>query len=471
MPLPSVVLVGRVNVGKSALFNRLTESRKAITSPIAGTTRDYNVARMNWVGKTFNLIDTGGISTEALRESIEHVKPSSKSTARRREENLHPELIEQKIIEQTQRAITQADVVILVVDGQAGIMPEDREIARMIDRLGKPTILACNKIDGPKHRENIPEFYKLGLGEPVALSASSGVGTGDLLDMITDLLVTPNDQPEPETHTDPVKIAVMGRPNVGKSSLVNAILGEERVIVSPIPHTTREPQDTEIMLGDQPIILIDTAGLRRKSKVNEMIEQLSNSKSIATIKRADVVLLTLEATAQMSSQDLRLARLLADYQVSTIIVASKWDMVPNKDETSADTLIDYYRVTMPHLRFAPVMMTSTETGHNVKELLPLAIKIWHERCKTIPQDQLTIIMKKAAVHHKPVKAMGQNYPKLQKLEQTRTNPPEFTVTIGHKQSLHFSYIRFIENQLRLNFGFVGTPIKVHVFAQPKRALG
>lgn len=464
--LPSVVIVGRVNVGKSALFNRLTESQRANVSDIAGTTRDYNIAPVEWHGRIFNLIDTGGISAKALEQCIEQAT-TRKPVTKKNTQEIQPDVIEQKIIEQTQRALEQASLVVLVVDVQSGIMPEDREIARMVQRLRRPTLLAVNKADAPKWRDQVAEFYSLGLGEPHAISASNGSGTGDLLDAVITHVkagTTRDVAPPPR----PMRIAIMGRPNVGKSSLVNAIVGHERVIVSPIANTTREPQDTDIVYNDQPITLIDTAGLRRKSRVIAFLERLSNAKAIETIRRADVVLLVLDATERVTSQDMRLAELLNAAQVGVLIVANKWDLIPDKDTSSADVLSKYYRNVMPHLRWAPIMVTSTATAHNINDILPHAIAIWQERQRVVPADGLRSIIARATAKHKPAKAEGQFHPAIQSFVQTRSNPPEFTITIGFRQSLHFSYLRFVENMLRQEYGFNGVPIVIHVFAQPKR---
>ncbi|MCL5795590.1 MAG: ribosome biogenesis GTPase Der [Patescibacteria group bacterium] len=457
--LPNVVIIGRINVGKSALFNRLTETTKAIVSDIPGTTRDYNISQVSWRGKSFNLIDTGGVDTEILKNSIRSLL--NKKIDRRSGQ------IDQEIIKQTQRAMRQADVILMVVDGQNGLVNEDRELALVVKKFSKPTILVCNKIDSQRFEYQLNDFFKLGLGKPIMISAASGRGSGDFLDELVKLIKGKKGRPKIEENQRPIRVGLLGKPNVGKSSLVNNILGEERVIVSDTPQTTREPQDTEIEYRGRKIILVDTAGLRKKAKIQETLEKLSTQKTIQTIKQSDVVLFVNEADKTLTVQDLKLAGLVREYHNGTIIVANKWDLIGNKNEKSADQIKHYYRMAVPYLSFAPIIFVSAKTGQGVNKILDLVIKIADERQKDIDQKDLDEIIKKIVTRKRPVKGAGQNSPIIKSFVQVKKNPPIFLVTIGKDQTLHFSYVRFIENQLRKKFGFEGIPIKVEVRSQKR----
>lgn len=455
--LPTVVILGRINVGKSALFNRLTETGKAIVSAVPGTTRDYNIGQVRWRGKSFNLIDTGGVNIDILKNSIWALldKKFEKKMVK-----AGP--IEQEIIKQTKRSLKQADLVLLIVDGQEGLLPEDKELALVVKKLNLPTILVCNKIDSGKWQQQINEFFKLGLGPPLAVSAINGSGTGDLLDKLTKIIKWRGGRKKAAAEQKPIRVAVIGKPNVGKSLLINKILGEDRVIVSAIPQTTREPQDTEIIFQNEKIILIDTAGLRKKAKIEKGLEKMSTKKSINTIKQADIILLITEADKPLGKQDQHLAGLIKNSGKGIIIIANKWDLIGAKDERIGNQVKKHYQSYFPYLSFAPILFTSAKTGHNVDKILALVLEVFAERQKEIPIKVLEKILKKLVKRHRPAKAMGQKKPHLYTLTQTYTNPPEFTITVGERQNIHFSYLRFIENQLRQNFGFLGVPVIIKV---------
>ncbi len=455
--LPTVVIVGRINVGKSSLFNRLTETGKALVSKIPGTTRDYNLGKVSWRKKTFELVDTGGVNINVLKRSIKALLDNS-----RNQESSDFDTIEQEIIQQTKKVLKKADLILMVVDGQAGLLPEDKELALVLKKLAKPTILACNKIDSLKYYYQLNDFFKLGLGTPRPVSAINGSGTGDFLDEVVKIIKGQRGRPKKTTEEPATRVAIIGKPNVGKSSLVNKILGEKRVIVSPIPQTTREPQDTEVIYQDQKIILIDTAGLRKKAKIQRGLEKMATKKSLAIINSADVVLLVTEVNQPLTRQDSYLGGLIKDSGSGIIIVANKWDVLPEKEQEIGHQIIKYYQGYFPYLSFAPIIFVSAKTGRNVDKILDLILAIAKEREKKITDKTLERMMKKIVKHHRPAQAKGLKHPYIYSLVQTRINPPEFIVTIGPEQSIHFSYLRFIENQIRQNFGFTGVPVRIKV---------
>lgn len=458
MKLPTVVIIGRINVGKSALFNRLTETGKALVSPVPGTTRDYNISQVSWQRKTFNLIDTGGVNIDILKHSIQALLPGKKS-----KKLLGINTIEKEIISQTKEALAKADLILMIVDGRAGLLPEDKELALILKKIKIPVLLVCNKIDNPRHRHQINEFFKLGLGQPWPVSAINSSGIGDFLDELVKLIKGQPGRPKKIEKESAIKVAIVGKPNVGKSSLVNAILGEKRVIVSPIPQTTREPQDTEIDYHRQKIILIDTAGLRKTAKIEPgSLEKMATKKSLAMINSADIVLLVTEANQPLAKQDQHLAGLIKDSKIGIIIIANKWDLITEKSKNFDKQIINHYQRYFPHLAFAPIIFISAKTGHNVDKILDLILAVDQERKKEIPQEELEKILKKLVKKHWPAQAKGLKRPHIYSIIQTWINPPEFTVTIGPSQTIHFSYIRFIENQIRQNFGFTGVPVKIKV---------
>ena len=455
--IPVVVIIGRTNVGKSSIFNRLTETSKALVSKIEGTTRDYNLGQVNWRKKTFSIIDTGGVDIDILKHSIQSLISDKKD-----KKNLNPSVIEKEIIDQTKQALKKADLILMIVDGQAGLLPADKELALVLKKLKKENLLVCNKIDSQKYIHQINDFYKLGLGKPWPVSAINGSGTGDLLDELIIHIKWSKGRPKKDIKEEKIKVALIGKPNVGKSSLVNKILGEKRVIVSPVPQTTREPQDTEIVYQDKKIILIDTAGLRKNARIERGIEKMSTKKSINAMKHADIILLITEADKPLSKQDQHLAGLIKDSSKGIIIIANKWDLIGDKDERIDSQVKQHYQSYFPYLSFAPILFTSAKTGRSVDKILALILEVFAEKQKEIPDKKLERILKKLVKLHRPVKAIGQKRPHLYSLTQTYTNPPEFTVVIGESQSIHFSYLRFIENQLRQNFGFLGVPVIIKV---------
>lgn len=355
----------------------------------------------------------------------------------------------------------------MVVDGQAGLLPEDKELALVLKKINKPIILACNKIDNQKYRHQANEFFKLGLGQPQNVSAINGSGSGDLLDFITKKIKGQVGRPTKKIEPKTIKVAIIGKPNVGKSSLLNKILGEERVIVTPVAQTTREPQDIQIDYQGKKITLIDTAGLRRQARVDTGIERLANRRSLITMRQADIVLFVTQADLNITTQDNRLAGLVKESGTSIILLANKWDLVQDKTTKIDKQMHNYYQMTFPYLSFAPLIFVSAKTGKNVDKILDLIIQVEQERKKEIDQTDLNRILSQAINKHLPAQAKGKKHPFIYSLTQTKVDPPEFTIITSKDDTLHFSYIRFIENQIRRDFDFIGTPIKIKV-TQTKR---
>jgi GTP-binding protein len=461
--LPTVVLVGRINVGKSSLFNRLTETGKALISPVPGTTRDYNMSIVNWRKSSFHLVDTGGVNVDTLKAGIQLLLPSKKRDKILRQASD----IDAAIVRQTKEAIQKADALIMVVDAKTGLSPEDKDLALVLKKLNLPIFLVCNKVDSPSHRNNIHDFSKLGLGEVFPVSAANGSGTGDFLDVLTKNIAEADFDSSATEGKKKIRLALIGKPNVGKSSLVNKILNQQRVIVSDVAQTTREPQDTDIVFGDEIITIIDTAGLRKKARIEKGLERSASKKTAGAMSSADVVLFVTEANKPLTKQDSYLVGLIRDARKGVIVIANKWDEVQDKDDKADAKFKSYYQRWFPFLSYAPLLFVSALTGRNIDSILPLVVNIYKERGKIVNQEELDALLTHVVHRHHPAKAKGPYRPKLMKLEQTKSNPPMFTLTVGAEQNVHFSYIRFLENQIREKFGFDGIPINIHV-AQRKK---
>jgi GTP-binding protein len=436
--LPTISLVGRVNVGKSTLFNKILEQNKAIVSTIAGTTRTRNIGIASWRGKEFTLVDTGGIT---FSEEV---------------------LLEKEIVEQTELAIKESDLIIFVVDVQAGLLPQERELAKKLIRDKSKIIFVANKADNENLRLDThqSEWRKLGLGVPFPVSAANGSNVGNLLDEIFKRLGKTAKRPKTPKEKKAIKIALIGKPNVGKSSLFNTLIGKEQVIVSDMPHTTREPHDTLVEVDGKPLIFIDTAGIRRKSKVSGELERAGIGKSIDTIKKADVVLFVLDAHETITTQDQQLAGFLRENTKSTIFVINKWDLAQEnteefKNETKAKIYADF-----PHLDFAPVIFVSAKTEYKVHQIFPLIFRAWEERHTIVPEDELKDFFKKVTKDHRPSRGKGTRHPQVFSFHQIHNNPPMFEMMIKFQTSIHFSYVRYIENKLRERFGFFASPIVI-----------
>jgi GTP-binding protein len=438
---PIVALVGRPNVGKSTLFNRMIGERRAIVQNEPGTTRDRVYGDADWVGVEFTVIDTGGLMDD------------SEIAAATNSEDLET-YIAQQTRSQASAAITEADVIVFVVDITTLPTAGDAEIAEMLRRADKPVIVAANKADSVNRREMLFEFYELGLGEPIGISAYHGNGTGDLLDQIVENLP----DAEEEEETEGPRIAIVGRPNVGKSRLLNALLGQERSIVSELPGTTRDSLDTQIEWEGEPITLIDTAGIRRRGRVEHGIERVSVMRSMRAIDRADVVLLLIDATEDFTAQDLHIAGYVEEQKKGLVVVVNKWDLI----EKDSHTMEDYRaraRRQLDFMNYAPVVFISAKLGLRVGQVLDAALQVIEEREKRVSTAQLNKVLKDAVAKHQPPSRPGK-WVKFFYATQADVAPPTFLFFCNDPKAIHFSYRRYLENELREAFGFVGTPLRL-----------
>jgi len=439
--LYKVAIVGRVNVGKSTLFNKLISAKKAITSNIAGTTRDRNYAVCSWRDLDFYLVDTGGLERQSDDE------------------------IDEQISEQAIMAIKEADLVLFIVDTKNGLMPNDMELAKILKRQKKQTIVVANKADNLRIRQNIAEFYKLSLGDPWPVSAANGIGTGDLLDeVVTQLKKTQKKKSQAvKPNEKEIKVAMVGKPNVGKSSILNTLIGEKRLIVSKIPHTTRDSQDINFRYNGKNIVFIDTAGMRRQSqKKSQTFEKLSVEQTITSVKKSDIVILVTDVSKRLSWQDKHLIDEAIDAGTGIIILANKWDLIKDKDTDTIKEFEHYYQRFFPFIDWAPLVFVSAKEKLRIQKLLPMIEEIYQEKNKTISDNALDKLLKQIVKKHKPSRGKGTNQPYLYSLKQISTNPPRFALKMNFKADLHDSYLRFIENNLRYKFGFKGSPIKIRV---------
>jgi GTP-binding protein len=428
MSKPIVAIVGRQNVGKSTLLNRLAGKRIAIVADMPGTTRDRVFADISWQDKSFTLVDTGGLE----------VQPSS--------------TIAQGVKEQVQAAIAEADVIIFLVDSEDGVIPADLEIAEMLRRSSKPIILAANKSDNPKRESQAVEFYEMGLGEPLAISAYHGRGTAELLDRVGALLPTPE---KAETGAEIMKLAIVGRPNVGKSTLLNSLLGEERVIVDKTPGTTHDAVNTLLDFGGQSVIVIDTAGIRRRGRWGKGVERYSVIRALKAIDEADIVLLVLDATELLTSQDEHIAGYIQQATKGVILVVNKWDLAVKQDMNETT---NYIRKKLKFMSYAPVVYTSAQFGQGVDRVMPQAFEVYQERQKRIATTEVNALVQQAvAAHNLPRK--GKKQLKILYATQAEVNPPTFVFFVNDPKLIHFSYQHYLENKLRQSFGFDGTPLR------------
>lgn len=429
MSKPIVAVVGRPNVGKSTFFNRVVGRRVSIVEDTPGVTRDRIYAEAEWCGRSFALIDTGGI------------EPASK------------DVILSQMREQAQIAMDMADVILFMVDGKDGLTSADREVANMLMRTGKKVVLAVNKIDSQKLPDDFYDFYELGLGEPMAISAANMLGIGDVLEEIAGAFPEQDGDEDEET----TKIAVIGKPNVGKSSLINELLGENRVIVSPIAGTTRDSIDTPFERGGQKYVLIDTAGIRRKSKVNEDIERYSVIRAVAAIERCDVALLMIDASEGVTEQDKKIAGVAHEAGKGIVVVVNKWDLV--KKETN--TMRDFEQEIKSELQFmsyAPVVFISVLEHQRIQKVIDMADYVAEKRALRVSTGQLNSLIADAAMMKQPPSDKGKRL-KIYYVTQVGVKPPLFSFQINKRELMHFSYSRYLENKIREGFGFEGTSIK------------
>ena len=436
--LPAIALVGRVNVGKSTLFNKITESKHALVSTVAGTTRTRNVATATWRGKQFRIIDTGGLTFDADVP------------------------LEEDIIHQTELAIAEADVILFVVDIQDGILPQERELAKRLHKMapGKNILFVANKADTAELRERVHdrEVLQLGLGEPLPVSAINGANLGDLLDLVYSKFSQSPKRPKRLKEQNPIRIAIMGKPNVGKSSLFNKLIGEDRVIVSPMAHTTREPHDTLVTYEKQPILFVDTAGIRRKTKVSGVLERAGIGQSLDMINKSDIVLILLDATEPISDQDQQLAGLLREHTKSVLIIVNKWDKAEGNEDSFRNSVKALVYKKFPHLDFAPVLFVSALNGYHTHQIFPEIIKAWNARQTEVDAEELRQFIKRAVRKHLPTRGKGTRHPEVLGMRQLGTNPPMFEMLIKPRTSVHISYVHYIENRLREQWSFYASPI-------------
>jgi GTP-binding protein len=435
-----VALVGRPNVGKSTLFNRIVGQRQAVVSEVPGTTRDRLYAEAEWTGEAFLLVDTGGLEVTEGR----HTQPLSEDS----------ELFLPLIRNQANVAIEDADVIIHVVDGQAGVTAADREVADILRHSEKPVLIAANKLESTALWDGIYEFYELGLGEVFPISALHGTGTGNFLDAIVELIPPSGDEEEDKS----IQVAILGRPNVGKSTLLNKLLGEERSIVSPIPGTTRDATDSIITFNGQEITLIDTAGIRRRGRIVPGVEKYSVLRAIKAMRRADVALLLIDVIEGITAQDTHIAGLLAEEMISVIVLVNKWDAVEKDAYTIYDLERDI-RQALNFLPFAPVMFISALRGQRVNKIIPLAIEISETRFLRIPTAQVNKLMRDAVMRHPPPQKGGVRV-KFIYATQANVDPPTFVFFVNRPEWIHFSYQRYLENRIRDAYPFTGTPIRL-----------
>ncbi len=436
MAKPIVAIVGRPNVGKSTLFNRLVGERRAIVEDLPGTTRDRVYGTTDWGGVEFTIVDTGG-----LQDDSEVDADSFAQIARHTREQAHI-------------AIGEADVIVFLVDASHGVNAGDHEVAEILRRADKPTILVANKADSPERRDGAIEFYELGLGDPLAISSYHGTGTGDLLDRIVEAL--PSVEAD-EEQLGPA-IAIVGRPNVGKSRLLNALIGQERSIVSDVPGTTRDSLDTVLAWAGQPLTLIDTAGIRRRGRIDRGIEQYSVLRSMRAIDRADVVLLVIDATEGFTAQDLHIAGYIAEQKKGVVVVVNKWDLV-EKDSSTMEEYRQQARDALHFMPYAPLVFVSAKFGQRVNQVLDTALAVVAERHKRVPTAALNKMLKDAVVAHPPPSKPGK-WLKFYYATQADVSPPTFIIFVNDPGQIHFSYRRFLENKLRDAFGFTGTAIRM-----------
>ncbi len=457
--LPVIAIVGRANVGKSTLWNRVVEGRRAIISDRPHTTRDRNIETAVWRGMEFQFIDTGGVDVEDND-------------------------VGRGIREQVDIAMREADVILFLFDTKVGVIAEDVQLAKELRRLKKPTILVANKADNARDIAELggTGVYGLGMGDPLPISGATGKGVGDLLDAIYHALKKtgkpleearkkvrgPTRETRRESGPDgPIHVVIMGRTNVGKSSLVNAILGEQRVIVADQPHTTREPQDTELMYDGRKIVLVDTAGMRKRARIKDDIEHEAIDRNKNALDRADIAVLVLDATIDPLGADKELGGLMKEERKGLIIAVNKWDLVEEKTTRSATEAEARLRAIFPFLSWAPIIFVSAKVHRRTTDVLDAAIRIQQERYRVIDYNAINRLLKSVIKQKKPLQVLGPKSPHIHDIAQTNTAPPTFLVTVrGEKETLHPSWLKFLERRIREKYGFEGTPIDVRASNVP-----
>lgn len=442
---PKVAIIGRTNVGKSSMFNKLIEEQKSLVSDVPGTTRDRFEADCIWRGRIMRVVDTGGLNVDMRDE------------------------IERNVVEQANIAIAQADLVLFVVDLTVGRAADDLVIAKRLMEAKKPVIVVGNKADKPETRSRAegPDWSNWPLARPLAVSAKQGSGLGDLLDAAETKLEEIGRPPVDVSRALPMRVAVIGEPNVGKSTLLNTLIGEKRFITANVAHTTREPNDALIEHEGRQYVFIDTAGIRKMASVRRSgtdLEQRGVARTVNILRRTDVALFIIDITREIDAQDKHLAGMLAETGVSVIIIANKWDLVPNKTPTSVNDYEAKLRAYLPPLKYAPIMFISALTGKRAQDVFTTIDQTFQSRFTQLDDTEAKSFISRAIARHKPSRGKGVKHPRIIKFFQSRTNPPTFTLTVNlsRKDSLADSYLRFLENLLRDQYNFTGTPIRIRV---------
>ncbi|MDD4076085.1 MAG: ribosome biogenesis GTPase Der [Eubacteriales bacterium] len=433
MSKPLVAVVGRPNVGKSTFFNRIVGKRIAIVEDTPGVTRDRLYADAQWLTHDFTLIDTGGI--EPVKDDV----------------------ISRQMREQAQLAIDTADVILFLVDGREGITSTDEEVAHMLRKSKKPIVLAVNKVDAPKFEDSAYDFYSLGIGDPITISAEQGLGLGDLLDAVTAYFP----DHEAEEVSNVTNIAVVGKPNVGKSSLVNAILGQERTIVSDIPGTTRDAIDTSFVYNGEDFVLVDTAGIRRKRSIEEeSIERYSVIRSLGAIRRADIVYIVVDAEQGLSEQDVRIAGYVHEEGKASVLVVNKWDLI-EKDTHTMEEFKKKLIVDLVFMDYVPMLFISAKTGQRVNKVLETGMQAYEQNCRRVTTGTLNDVLAEAVSMNEPPSDKGKRL-KIYYATQVSVKPPTFLLFVNDSALMHFSYKRYLENYFRKAFGLSMSPLRVIV---------
>lgn len=435
---PIVAVVGRPNVGKSTIFNKLTGKKISIVEDTPGVTRDRIFGEVEWLNKYFTIIDTGGIEPDS------------------------DDIIVSQMRDQAMLAIDMAHVILFIVDGKGGLTAADKEVAEILRKTKKPVILVVNKIDSKNQEDLMYDFYELGLGNPVPISGANSIGLGDLLDDVVENFPAGLDTQYDESI---VRVAITGKPNAGKSSILNNILGEERVIVSPIAGTTRDAIDTYVERDDNKFLLIDTAGIRKRSKVYERVEKFSVLRAMTAVDRADVVLIVIDATEGVTEQDTKVAGLAHDEGKGCIFVVNKWDLI-EKDNKTMINFRNKIKMKFPFMNYAPILFVSAVTNQRINKILQTVMDVSYEQNRTVTTSVLNEVLGEAVMLNQPPSDKGRRL-KIYYGTQTGTKPPTFTLFINDKKLTHFSYTRYLENRLRENFGFEGTSIKIE-YKQKRR---
>lgn len=430
--LPHVAIIGRANVGKSTLFNRITRSRAAIVHNTPGVTRDRIYGPAQWKDRSFMVIDTGGIDLSGANA------------------------IELQVKEQGELAIREADAIIFVVDGRQGILPQDEDVIEQVRRSGKPLFLAVNKIDGPSQEDRVAEFYRLGVERTIPVSAEHGLGISELLDFVT--ATFPEEKPEPEPPAEAIRVAIIGRPNAGKSSLINKILKSERCIVSEIPGTTRDTVDTMLEFEGQHFVLMDTAGIRRKGKTKQLLDKYSVIMALKALERCDIAVLIIDAAEGVTDQDATIAGYAFEGGRGCVLALNKWDLVQSQ-ELSGKQIEERVRLKLKFADFAPIVKVSAQTGLGLPKFFAEVQRVYREFSRRIPTGRLNDCFQQA-IRNNPMSTYRGKFLKLYYATQVKTCPPTIECFVNYPEGVHFSYRRYLTNSLRKTFGLAGTPVRL-----------